>query len=143
MSEIFDRFLIILTILLVGSSIVYWVLYNEKDQQLQEDPVLLNIKEMLVPIHPAVKDLKLYKGEKSYTLNKEKIFICLKDENGNYYPTNMLVYVVLHELAHVINKNDIGHTENFMKIFDELLEKAQFMGLYNPSIPPIQNYCNH
>lgn len=138
-----DKWLIIFLVILIAAGVIWWIVSNIKDSSLQEDPVLLNIKETLLPIHPAVKDLKLYKGDKSYTINKEKIYICLKDENGNYYPTNMLIYVVLHELAHLINKNDIGHTENFRKIFDDLLDKAESLGIYNPSIPPIQNYCTY
>ena len=30
--------------------------------------------------------------------------LCLKDENGNYYDDNMIIYVALHELAHIATK---------------------------------------
>ena len=133
-------FLLFVLFLILGC-IIYWVYYTTKENKLQEDPMLWKLKEMLLPLHPEVKNLKLYKGDKSYTINKEKIYICLKDENEQYYPTNMLIYVTLHELAHLINKDDIGHTEKFHKIFDELLDEAYNMGIYNPSIPPIENYC--
>ena len=133
-------FLLFVLFLILGC-IIYWVYYTTKENKLQEDPMLWKLKEMLLPLHPEVKNLKLYKGDKSYTINKEKIYICLKDENEQYYPTNMLIYVTLHELAHLINKDDVGHTEKFHKIFDELLDEAYNMGIYNPSIPPIENYC--
>ena len=70
-------------------------------------------------------------------------FICLKDENNEYYPINMLIYVLLHELSHKINKDDIGHTEKFHNIFQALIEKAHNMGIYDASIPPIKHYCTH
>ena len=61
-------------------------------------------------------EISLSKGKKSYTINKEDIFLCLLDENGNYYHDNMLIYVLLHEISHSVC-NEIGHTEKFNKIF--------------------------
>lgn len=43
--------------------------------------------------------------------------------------------------AHVLNTKDVGHTEEFHRIFDDLLAKATNVGAFNPSIPVIQNYC--
>jgi hypothetical protein len=121
-----------------------FVIYKQvKEHHLQDDPVLKILKEILKPVHPIFNKLKLYRGDKSYTINKEKTFLCLYDENGDYYPINMLIYVLLHEVAHSINTKDIGHTEEFHRIFDELLDRATQIGVYNPSIPIIQNYCNH
>lgn len=121
----------------------YLVSKQIKEYHLQDDPMLFTLKEILKPVHPIFKNLKLYRADKSYTINKNKTFLCLYDKNGNYYPINMLIYVLLHEVAHSINTKDIGHTEEFYKIFDELLSKATELGLYNPSIPVIQDYCNH
>ena len=132
---------LIFILFLISGSIIYWIYLSHKESKLQQDPMLWKLKEILKPLHPEVKNLKLYKGHKSYTINKEKIYLCLKDEKNQYYPDNMLIYVTLHELAHLINKEDVGHTEKFHKIFDELLDKAYTMGIYNPSIPPIENYC--
>lgn len=124
--------------------ILLWVIHRQvKEYHLQDDPMLYTLKEVLKPVHPIMSTLKLYKGDKSYTINKEKIFLCLKDENGDYYPLNMLVYVLLHEVAHQLNTQDIGHTEAFHAKFDELLDRATKIGVFNPSIPIIQNYCNH
>ena len=39
---------------------------------------------------------------------KQKVYLCLKDENNEYYNDNMLIYVALHELAHVLC-DEIGH----------------------------------
>jgi len=136
----FNWFAILLAIALVG--ILIWIIVCQvKEHILQDDPMLYRLKDVLLPVHPVVQDLKLYKGDKSYTINKEKIFVCLKDENGDYYPLNMLVYVVLHEIAHLLNKEDIGHTEKFHAQFDELLLRAAEVGSFNPSIPIISDYC--
>lgn len=118
------------------------VVYKQvKEHMLQDDPMLRLLREITTQIDPSFADTKLYKGDKSYTINKDKTFLCLYDKNGDYYPINMLIYVLCHEQAHKLNKKDIGHTEEFYRIFNELLEKASAMGVYNPSIPVINDYC--
>lgn len=123
--------------------LVYLVIKQVQEHYLQDDPVLRTLKEVLRPVHPVVDSLQLYKGDKSYTINKQKIFLCLYDENNEYYPLNMLVYVTLHEMAHLLNKKDVGHTPEFHRIFDELLAKATALNVFNPDIPIIKNYCEH
>lgn len=141
--EALDLFVIFILLSILALGIIWWVTSSIKEHHLQDDPKLHQLKEMLAPLHPVVKNLKLYKGKKSYTINKEKIYLCLKDQNDNYYSNNMLIYVLLHELAHLLNKEDIGHTEKFHEIFEGLIEKAHDLGIYNTSIPPVEDYCMH
>lgn len=109
----------------------------------KEDPMLENIKNKIRPLHPDMVDhVILLEDTKSYTINKKKVYLCLKDENGQYYDENMLLFVAIHELAHVIC-DEIGHTDKFQKIFQELLDKASDLQIYDPSIAPIQNYCEY
>jgi len=68
--------------------------------------------------------------------------MCLKDENGNYYDDNSLMFVLLHELAHVICKS-IGHTNEFQEIFNDLLSEGAKARIYNPNIPMVKKYCGH
>jgi len=89
-----------------------------------------------------MNEIMLYRGEKSYTINKEKVYICLKDEKGKYYSDNTLYYVIGHELSHVIC-DEIGHTEKFHFIFEALLEKMEKAGIYNSKIPITQDYCKN
>ena len=107
--------------------------------------MLITLKEIIRPIKwegKSIADgLKLYRGKKSYTINKENTYMCLYDEKGEYYPLNLLIYVLLHERAHSLNLKDIGHTELFYKIFQELLDEAEKLGIYNQKIPIDDNYC--
>ena len=105
------------------------------EDNVQYDGVLKNINKKKI-----LYDLSLCNGEKSYTINKEDIFLCLKDENDKYYHDNMLIYVLLHEVAHSICP-EIGHTNLFKEIFNALLDKAIEMKIYDKSIPVIKNYC--
>ena len=133
-------------IIIVGAAVFFttwWITTRIREQYLSNDPMLHQLRDLILPICPEAKDLKLFKGEKSYTINKEKIYLCLKDENDSYYSTNMLVYVLLHEIAHMRNKSDIGHTKNFYDIFNDLLSKAKERGIYDPDIPPVEDYCIH
>ncbi len=130
---------IIVALILIGV-LLFAVITQIKEHHKQDDPVLQSVKRELSQVHPIVNELSFYEGDKSYTINKEKVFMCLKDENGEYYDKNMLIYVALHEVAHALN-DEIGHTPKFHKIFDELLERATELGIYDPSIAPIPNYC--
>lgn len=127
-----------------------------EEYTLQDDPKLNEIKQTIAPLfskniqHTGILDvinkrnvldeISFYKGNKSYTINKEKVFLCLKKKNGEYYDMNILVFVTLHELSHVLSTT-IGHDKNFNNIFDALLKKAAEMGIYDPSIPIDKNYC--
>lgn len=122
--------------------IIYLIFVRIHEYYQQLDPMLDKIKMNLIPLHPKVKEITMFEGKRSYTINKKRIYICLKDENNEYYDFNMLMYVAIHELAHVVC-NEIGHTEKFYKIFNELLQKAENLKIYNPKIPIIKDYCNH
>ena len=132
---------IFLLVIFVGI-MAYFIYYQITEHYAQMDPMLSRIQDHVRPLHPVVDSVHFYEGNKSYTINKQKIYLCLKDENKEYYNFNMLVYVAIHEIAHVLC-DDIGHTAKFHKIFDDLLKKATEMGIYDPSQPIILNYCGH
>ncbi len=105
-------------------------------------PIIDRLRERLKDVHPIIETLQIREGDKSYTLNKDKVYLCLTDKDtGQIYDDNMLTYVFLHELAHVLNTKDVGHTPAFDAKFQELLDAATRKGLFDPSKPLIQNYC--
>lgn len=106
------------------------------------DPVLDELQKQLATIDPKFGNVELYSGKKSYTINKSQVFICTKDKKGRYYNRNMLMYVLLHEIAHM-ECDELNHTPKFYTIFDKLLKRAATAKLYNPSIPPLTDYCGH
>jgi hypothetical protein len=90
-----------------------------------------------------MSEIKLLEGPKSFTINKKQIYLCLKDKKAgeeNYYDYNSLIFVTLHEIAHVLC-NEVGHTEKFKRIFKELLEHASSLGLYDETKPFVKDYC--
>ena len=80
----------------------------------------------------------------SYTVNKgERIVFCLRVKLINtIHDMNTLMYVVIHELAH-IGCPEFGHTPLFREIFKFLLIQSTKIGIYTPidyrKYP--QNYC--
>ncbi len=68
----------------------------------------------------------------SYSINKgEKIVFCLraKDEEQTLEPINTLMFVAIHELAH-LQTESVGHTDEFWKNMKYLLEVAIKLNLY-------------
>ncbi len=110
--------------------------------QKTSSPVIERLKDKVRQVLPIDGRVTIQEGDKSYSLDKEEIYLCVRDKkSGKIYDDNMLVYVLLHELAHCVNREDVGHTQAFHKTFNELLERAIQVGIYNPNIPHVKDYC--
>lgn len=70
-------------------------------------------------------------GFTSYSVNKgEKLVLCIRQRDTNVFvDENVLMYVAIHELAHLMTK-DVGHTQSFWDNFKGLLAEAISIGLY-------------
>lgn len=130
-------------------SVLYVLLFYNKNyiseyfgvQQI-DDPKIQTLRDLIRPIYPHIDDVNIFKGDKSYTIDKHTIYLCLYDENSKYYPDNFLIYVLLHELAHYDNKYDIGHTKKWRNIFDNFLQQAIKNKIWNPDPKlMIHDYC--
>lgn len=71
----------------------------------------------------------------AYSENKgEKIAFCLdkkKSGKGGLIDKNTLMFVAIHELAHVATES-IGHTDEFWQNFRFLLQEAEELNIYHP-----------
>tara|TARA_Y100001970_G_scaffold183279_1_gene222910 strand:- start:227 stop:790 length:564 start_codon:yes stop_codon:yes gene_type:complete len=74
---------------------------------------------------------------KAYSENKgERIALCLgksndTENNEQLIDPNTLIFVALHELAHVMTKSE-GHTDEFWENFKFVLNNATEVGIYSP-----------
>ena len=128
-------------------AVVLWARHRTPRERPRDDRVarvkIQELRSLLSPYFPRLEHLPIVVSETtSYTINKERVFLCLFDEHGQLYHHNMLVYVLLHEYAHVIN-SDVGHTHSFHTTFEKVLRTAQSVGLYDPSIPLTDKYCDY
>lgn len=71
-------------------------------------------------------------GYTSYTVDKgAKIVLCIRQSDGSFVPRNVIMYVAIHELAHIMTSS-VGHTPEFWANNARVLEAAKSAGLYSP-----------
>jgi hypothetical protein len=69
-------------------------------------------------------------GYTSYSVNKgERLVVCIRQKDGQFVPQNEVLYVVIHELAHLAT-DEIGHTPEFWTNFHFLLHEAIDQNVY-------------
>ena len=81
-------------------------------------------------------------GYTSYSINKgEQIVLCLRS-NDKLVDLNTMVFVVLHEFAH-LSTESVGHTEEFWDNFKWILEESINIGIYTKQEFKVKNveYC--
>lgn len=73
----------------------------------------------------------------TFTIDKKDMHICLRtrDSHKNLYELNLLIYVILHELAHMCNytrenKPIEGHGKEFKEKFSLLVRESINIGIY-------------
>lgn len=87
---------------------------EEDDRYLQS--VFGRLKADLAPqALDRIADTHVYPSQKcTYTIAKQRIFVKVRDQQGMLVPECALRYVLLHELAHVINPTE-GHDASFYR----------------------------
>ena len=79
----------------------------------------------------------------SYSVNKgEQISLCIRHSDNTFIDDNTIMFVLLHELAHIMTTS-IGHTKEFWENMKFLLECGETIGIYKPvdySENPV-DYC--
>ncbi len=104
-------------------------------------PILTQVRENFGKINAEYTKIPLREGDSAFTENKEVITLCLKDpDTGRYYDMNTIMYVALHELAHVLCESQ-GHGDEFKKKFSKILRHASKIGIYDPKIQMAPTYC--
>lgn len=81
-------------------------------------------------------------GNTSFTQYKKKMVFCLRDKSNKLHDINTVMFVVLHELTHLMNDR-WGHESYFWGLFHIVLRDAVSAGVYKAvdyEDKP-QNYC--
>ncbi len=109
-------------------------------------PDRANVKRLVDNFNPTtVKEILPTSEFTAYSENKgEKLAFCTTTtKTGNkLIDPNTLMFVALHELAHIATKS-IGHTQEFWKNFKFILQNAVKIKVYNPVNykKKNKNYC--
>lgn len=132
-------------ILIISILVLFYLVYYVNRVVVYNDPLIYQLKNDLISIDPRVQNINFYASNTSFTEDKRRIYLCLKDKEGNYYPYNMLIYVACHELAHAFSSTvDLSHTtEEFKNNYMMLLTRARDLGLYDPDEPIVEQYCKY
>lgn len=118
-----------------------YALSTTSDYSSHDHPILDNVRSNFSILNPDYAKIPLRYGDSAYTENKKVITLCLQDpDSGVYYDMNTIMYVALHELAHVISKSH-GHNDEFKMNFAKLLKQGTEAGIYDPSRPIPRSYC--
>ena len=79
----------------------------------------------------------------AYTINKgDTISICLRQPNGQWVDINTLMYVLIHEITHIVT-HSYGHAQEFWDNMKYIIEIASANNLYYPvnyKLNPVK-YC--
>lgn len=106
------------------------------------DPRIERLNENLKEIN--LQESEIEKGVSSYTVNKgELISVCVRDKKNldEFHDYQLILFVIIHELAHVASKT-YGHNDEFHTNFKWLLEEAVNVGYIpqNYTVNPV-TYC--
>ena len=135
-----------ISILIILILIVFSVMYFNKDPGVCEyDPILNRLIKDAKLIEPRSAELEFFTSDESYTEDKKRIFLCLKDKNNQYYSYNHLIQVLIHELAHafcsVIDKEH--KTDEFNNLHLQYRKTAESKNLVDLSDPVPPTYCRY
>lgn len=80
-----------------------------------------------------IKEVGNMESDAAYVINKKHMSICLKDFKKNITPEsiNLLTYVGIHELAHIMSQ-EIGHESEFKNNFKFLLDHSKKISFRDP-----------
>lgn len=69
-------------------------------------------------------------GYTSYSINKgERIVLCVRQPDNTIVGINVLMYVAIHELGHLMSAS-VGHNDEFWGNFKKLLQESIDIGIY-------------
>lgn len=127
--------------ILFGVGVVLVCVGWPRDDDTKREPILSLVRNNFKKINPKFGNIPLFSGKGAYTDNKSEITLCLVDPDTNQeYDSNTIMYVALHELAHVVSEG-IGHGEEFRQNFSKLLLEGEKLGFYDPAKPMTTTYC--
>jgi len=144
-------YLILVSGIIIGILLLIVCLISKKRKAVyyqKHKPILIDIHNKIAKMIPyfdkdeknRLSKLKIQPDIKSYTINKHDMHLCLEKSDGDYYDQNILMYVALHELAHIFC-DEVGHTPTYHKIFERLLSIANEIGIYDASRSLPKEYC--
>lgn len=121
---------------------------NKNDEFKKMEPYILQLNRNIQDME--IRELEENSSKTSYSVNKgESIVFCIRSKDiskyiksNNIHDYNLIMYVALHEIAHV-GCPEYGHTKLFKDIFHFFCKVAIDIGIYEKIdfINKPENYC--
>lgn len=98
---------------------ITWYEDGEEGELSEDDHILQNVLVgLLRTMEPErrrqVEGVHVYPSKScTYTLDKTRIFVRMRDDDGALLPACALRHILLHELAHIVNRETVGHDAGF------------------------------
>jgi hypothetical protein len=76
-----------------------------------------------------------FSTETSYTVNKgDRMYLCLRSKTPPYtlVSYDIMIFVLLHEMAHIANYDGWNHGDDYWAAFKFILHEAVLAGIYTP-----------
>ena len=109
------------------------LLYNILKEKFPDKPQIRQWVQNFTPDPNRFEEATPDAEHTSYSVNKgEKVHLCLRQREGGseaLVSENIMVFVSLHEMAHVITPS-IGHGPDFWNNFAWLLKQAEAINIY-------------
>ncbi len=130
---------LVLSLLLFICTLILYFRQNEHYQVANDESsnqMFTRLKVDLSKLYPHqmshldLKGLVSCVPEDSFTEDKKKVCICLRNKKGEFYPYEKLLKIGIHELAHVMSKQHDPHhvTTEFITNYRFLMNKAKELG---------------
>jgi hypothetical protein len=79
----------------------------------------------------SIKEIGKLETDAAYVINKKYMSFCLPENDGSVDDINLMTYVAIHELAHIMSY-EVGHGPEFITNFDFLLNYAKTLKYLDP-----------
>lgn len=150
-----EFYIFLLFVLFIICISIYYVYYKKRERfdttlcnTFSDDDMIVLLRNIAKYVRPDINcKITVSKGKKSQTISKRHIEICIRDKDNNMYPLHTLLYVLLHEMSHVISATYSGyenktHDSVFYTNFEKLLALAKSKGIRVSEDDVPLNYCN-
>jgi WLM domain. len=144
MSDIAVGMMLALIITFIIWKVTYESFCSTSECKTGDEDTIRHLKHVLQTVAPDAPEYDIKSGKESVTINKEQIYICLRNPNTSIlYPFDVLLYVTLHELAHVFSKtySTKSHNDEFKTNFSKLLNRAYGKNLLSTNVVVPDDYC--
>ena len=107
-------------------------LSNEENKTTEVDRLITKWNRGIV-----IKEIGRMETDAAYVINKKYLSLCLKNLcnytscNNTIDNINLLTYVGIHEMAHIMSE-EIGHGDEFKSNFKFLLDYSKKLNIYDP-----------